>query len=100
MFFSFQIESKLMSFFNKNLYGGFYKNKLLFKFLQSIDTDYCKNIQHFQDYDKYKSNKKMNQIYKISIGLKDINKTKIISILCPFMYNHNTNIIDDVLEYS
>ena len=96
MFFSFQIESKLMSFFNKNLYGGFYKNKLLFKFLQSIDTDYCKNIQNFQDYDKYKSNKKMNQIYKISIGLKDINKTKIISILCPFMYNHNTNIIDDV----
>ena len=94
--FSFLIENKLMSFFNTSLYAGFHKNKILFKFLHSLDKDYCKNIQNCKYYEKYKTDKNMAKVYNINIGLKDINKNKIISILCPFMYNHNTKIIDDV----
>ena len=95
-FFSFIIESKLLSYFNTTLYGGFYKNKLLFKFLHSIDKDFYKNTKNIKEYEKYKSDKNMAKVYNISIGLKDINKNKIISTFCPFMYNQNTNIIDDV----
>ena len=93
--FTFLIENKLMNFFNTNLYGGFYKNKILFRFLHSIDKEYGKNIQNFKYYEEYKADKNMSKTYNINIGLKDINKNRIISILCPFMYNHNTNTIDD-----
>ena len=95
MLFSFVIETKLSNFFSSTLYGGFYKNTLLFKFLHSIDKDYCKNIKNFKEYEKYKGEKSMTKIFNISIGLSDINKNKIISILCPFMYNQNENKIDD-----
>ena len=94
--FSFQIETKLLSFFNKTLYGGFYKNKLLFNFLNSIDKEFCKNIQNSDEYDKLKKEKQTEKLYNISIGSKDIHRNKIISILCPFLYNKNTNVIDDV----
>ena len=93
--FSFIIENKLLNFFTGSLYGGFYKNKLLFKFLNSIDKDYCKNVQNFKEYERYKGEKNMSKAYNISLGLSNINKNQIISILCPFMYNNNKNIIDD-----
>ena len=95
-FFSFIIDSQVISFFNQTIYGGFYKNKLLLRFLQSIDKDYYKNVQNI-DFEK---NKVDNNIHKLSsnlsIALKEINKNKIISVFCPFMFNSNNNIIDDV----
>ena len=96
IFFSYFIENnKLLNYFN-NTYGGFYKNKILSRFLYSIDKDYFKNIKTFKENEKFKTDKNMAKIYNINIGIKDINKNKMISILCPFMYNQNTNIIDDV----
>ena len=96
IFFSYLIENnKLLHFFNTT-YGGFYKNKILSRFLYSIDKDYFKNIKNFKENEKFKADKNMAKIYNLSIGIKDINKNKIISIICPFMYNQNTNIIDDV----
>ena len=94
-FFSFLIEEKLLKFFNKTLYGGFYKNKLLLKFLNSIDKDFCKTIKNYREYEKIKKEKLPDKAYNISIGLKDFQKKRIMSIICPFMYNKNENIIDD-----
>ena len=95
IFFSFLIENKLISFFNSTLYGGFYKNKLLFRFLHSIDKDFCKNTQNLKEFEKFKGDKNMSKSYNLSIALKDINKNRIISVFGPFMYNPHTNIIDD-----
>ena len=38
--------------------------------------------------------------YNINIGLKDINKNKIISILYLFKNNYNANTIDDIFGIS
>ena len=95
-FFSFQIDDKLLNFFNSKLYGGFYKNRLLFKFLHSIDKKFCQTIQDYSEYERFKRDNPTGKIYNISIGAKDIHKNKIISIFCPFLYNQYTNIIDDV----
>jgi hypothetical protein len=94
--FSFQIEDKLLNFFNSKLYGGFYKNRILFKFLHSIDKKFCQTIQDYCEYERFKRDNPTGKIYNISIGAKDIHKNKIISIFCPFLYNQCTNIIDDV----
>ena len=96
IFFSYLIDNKLMSFFNKTLYGGFYKNKILYRFLHSLDKDYCKSVQNFKEFDKFKNDRIMNKIYNLNISLKDFNKSKFFSVFCPFMYNHNNNVIDDV----
>ena len=96
VFFSYLIDSKLMTFFNKTLYGGFYKNKILFRFLHSLDKDYCKSVQNFKEYEKFKGDRIMNKIYNLNIGSKDFNKNKFFSVFCPFMYNPNTNVMDDV----
>ena len=94
--FSFILESKLSSYFNTTLYGGFYKNKLLLRFLHSIDKDFWKNVHNFKELEKYKGDKNMAKLYNLSsISLKDINKNKIVSVFCPFMFNHKTHIIDD-----
>ena len=94
--FSFILESKLSSYFNTTLYGGFYKNKLLLRFLHSIDKDFWNNVHNFKELEKYKGDKNMAKLYNLSsISLKDINKSKILSVFCPFMYNHKTHIIDD-----
>ena len=94
--FSFQIDDKLLNFFNSKLYGGFYKNRLLFKFLHSIDKKFCQTIQDYSEYERFKRDNPTGKIYNISIGAKDIHKNKIISIFCPFLYNKYINIIDDV----
>ena len=83
--FSFQIDDKLLNFFNSKLYGGFYKNRLLFKFLHSIDKKFCQTIQDYSEYERFKKDNPTGKIYNISIGAKDIHKYKNISIFCPFL---------------
>ena len=95
LLFSFVLENKLLNYFNKTLYGGFYKNKLLIRFLHSIDKDFWKGVQNFKDFERYKNDKIMAKIYNLSIALKDFNKSKIVSVFCPFMYNPKTKIVDD-----
>ena len=94
--FSFLIEGKLIKFFNTTLYGGFYKNKYLFRFLHSINKKFCQTIKNYREYERFKTDKPTDKLYNLSIDLKDINKNKIISILCPFFYNENMKVIDDV----
>ena len=94
--FSYQIEGKLLKFFSTTLYGGFYKNKYLFRFLHSINKKFCQTIKNYREYEKFKTDKPTDKLYNLSIDLKEINKNKEISILCPFLYNHNMKVIDDV----
>ena len=94
--FSFQIDDQLLNFFNSKLYGGFYKNRLLFRFLHSIDKKFGQTIHNYSEYERFKKDEPTGKIYNISIGSKDIHKNRIISTFCPFLYNQFTNIIDDV----
>lgn len=64
--------------------------------MHSINKKYGQTIKNYREYDKFKTDKPTDKLYNLSIDLKDINKNKIISILCPFLYNQNMKVIDDV----
>ena len=57
LFFSFDIEMKLIDFLRNNYKKGFYKNKYLFHFLYLNDKDYFKDIKNYKYCLKYKKEK-------------------------------------------
>ena len=73
-FFSFLIDEKLLNFFNKTLYGGFYKNILLLKFFNSINKDFYKTVKNYRDYEKIKKENHTDKFYNFNIDLKDFQK--------------------------
>ena len=94
LFFSFVISQKIINYFSLQMKSGFYKNKILFKFLISNDNNYFKNSINYKYYEKFKNQKKGEKLFNISI--KDHNIKNIISIFCPFAYNNRENILDDI----
>ena len=86
----------MISYF-KNLKYGFYKNKYLFKFLNSNDEEYFANSPEYNYVQKYKNtNTKSNNNKLFRMKLKEQNIKNLISCLTPFTYDKDNNIIDDV----
>ena len=94
LFFSFPLEQKMINYFNIQLKNGFYKNKILFKFLHSIDNEYFNNADNYKYIEKFKNETKLNKEFKIQSD--EQNKKNIICFFCPFAYNKNENILDDI----
>ena len=93
IFFSFVISQKLINYLSKEIKGGFYKNKILTKFLIQNDINYLKNSINYKYYQKYKNETKEKLI---NILLKEKNMKNIISIFSPFAFNKRENTIDDI----
>ena len=93
LFFSFPLDQKMVNHFNNQINYGFYKNKILFRFLYSIDNKYFSKVKNYNYIEKFKNEKN-------DLGFKILSKEKkeknIISFFCPFAYNKNENIIDDI----
>ena len=94
LFFSFPLEQKMINYFNIQLKNGFYKNKILFKFLHSIDNEYFNNAVDYKYIEKFKNEKKLYKEFKIQSD--EQNKKNIICFFCPFAYNKNENTLDDI----
>ena len=92
LFFSFSIDSNLISFFTG--IKGFYNKNLLKQFLIPLDIDLYNLINN----DKEKKYKNSNIIInnKIKMKLNDYNINNLICCFCPFTFDKNKNIIDDV----
>ena len=94
LFFSFPLEQKMINHFSIQLKHGFYKNKILFKFLHSNDNEYLNNAQNYKYIEKFKNEKKLDKEFKIKFS--EQNKKNIICFLCPFAYNKRHNELDDI----
>ena len=93
LFFSFPLEQKIINYFSIQLKHGFYKNKILYRFLNSNDNEYLSNALNYKYTEKFKNDKK-EKTFKIKSV--DQNKKNIISFFCPFTYNKSQNEIDDI----
>jgi len=94
LFFSFPLEQKMINHFSIQLKHGFYKNKILFKFLHSNDNEYLSNAKNYKYIEKFKNEKKLDKEFKIKAS--EQNKKNIICFFCPFAYNKSENEIDDI----
>ena len=96
LFLSFPLEQNQINDLDSQLKYGFYKNKILFRFLYSIDNNYFNNTYYYSYIEKFK-NEKNDISFKI-LSKENIEKNAI-SLFCPFAYNKNNkneNIIDDI----
>ena len=99
MLFSFSLNIQMIKIFKAYYKQGFYKNKYLFKFLNSNDEDYFSNSPEYNYCQKFKNNAKTNNSSKaklFKIKLKENNIKNLISCFVPFTYDKTQNIIDDV----
>ena len=95
LFFSFNINMQMTSYFRTNFKYGFHKNKYLFKFLSANDDDYFANSPEYSYLQKYKNAKgNSNKLFKIK--LKEHNIKYLISCFVPFTYDKSNNVIDDI----
>ena len=94
LFFSFPLEDKLITYFSIKLKHGFYKNKILYRFLHSNNKEYLNNAINYKYTEKFKNDYLLNKEFKILSDEK--NSKNIISFFCPFSYNKSKNEIDDI----
>ena len=97
LFFSFSLDEKIVNQLSSQLdylSHGFYKNRILFRFLHSHDEKYFKNAINYKYRDEYKD-EKLSEIY-LKFELKDKNRYNIINLFCPFAYDKETNQLDDI----
>ena len=94
LFFSFNLNTQIILNLKSNYNSGFYKNKYLFKFLNSNDDEYFSNSPDYNFCQKYKNNKSNSKLFKIK--LKEQNIKNLISCFVPFTYDKEQNIIDDI----
>ena len=93
LFFSFPLEQKIINYFSIQLKHGFYKNKILYRLLNSNDNEYLSNAINYKYIEKFKNDKR-EKTFKIKSV--EQNKKNIISFFCPFAYNKSQNEIDDI----
>ena len=96
LFFSFALEEKNISIFNEQMEKfpcGFYKNKILFRFLNSNDENYLKDAINYKYTEKFKNEQITEKFLKLD-SKKNVNN--IISLFCPFAYYKETNQLDDI----
>ena len=94
LFFSFPLEDKLITYFSIKLKYGFYKNKILYRFLHANNNEYLNNAINYKYKEKFKNENMINKQFKITTEEKS--DKNIISFFCPFTYNKSKNIVDDV----
>ena len=93
LFFSFELDSKQIDYF-KTLKQGFYKNKILFEFFVKNDKNYLTNGKNQY---KYANQVKVDKNLKLfDFSIKKQNIKSLVCFLCPFTYNKEKNIIDDI----
>ena len=94
LFFSFSLNAQAILNLKSNFNQGFYKNKYLFKFLNSNDEEYFSNSPDYNFCKKYKNNKSNIKLFKIK--LKEQNIKNLISCFVPFTYDKEQNTVDDI----
>ena len=93
LFFSFELNSKQIEYFN-SLKHGFFKNKLLYEFFSKNDTKYLSNgINQYKYANQFKVDKYL-ELFDFS--LKKQNIKGLVCFLCPFTYNKEKNVVDDI----
>ena len=93
LFFTFELNSKQIQYFN-NLKYGFFKNKLLYEFFIKNNKNYLANItSHYKYTNQIKVDKHLDLF---DFSMKNQNIKNLICFLCPFAYNKEKNIIDDI----
>ena len=93
LFFSFELNTKQIQFFN-SLKHGFFKNKLLYEFFMKNDKNYLSNgVNKYKYANQVKVDKPLNLF---DFSLKKQNIKHLICFLCPFTYNKEKNVIDDI----
>ena len=96
LFFSFPLENEIITYLNRKIKYGFYKNKILYKFLHSNNNEYLNNAKNYK-YEKELKNEEL-LIKKLKILSEDKNNNNIICFFCPFAYNKNNNQLDDIFR--
>ena len=97
LFFSFPLDQNKVNLFGPQLSylnKGFYKNKILFRFLNFNQDNYLDNSINYKYRIEYE-NEKIFEKY-LSLESKDKNEKNIISLFCPFAYYKETNQLDDI----
>ena len=97
LFFSFDIDMKLLDFLRNNYKRGFYKNKYLFHFSYLNDKDYFKDIKNYKYCLKYKKEKTPLKFLNINFRSQSIKNLMVF--FCPFTYNKNTKSVDDIFGH-
>ena len=93
LFFSFELDTKQIQFFN-SLKHGFFKNKLLYEFFMKNDKNYLSNgVNKYKYANQVKVDKHVNLF---DFSLKKQNIKHLICFLCPFTYNKEKNVVDDI----
>ena len=93
LFFSFELKSSQIKYFN-SLKHGFDKNKKLYEFFCKNNKGYLSNGDNQHKFaNKIKVDKQLNLF---DFSLKNQNIKNCICFLCPFTYNKEENVIDDI----
>ena len=93
LFFSFELKNEQIKFFS-NLKHGFFKNKKLYEFFVKNNKGYLSNGDN--DY-KFANRIKVDKYLNLfDFSLKNQNLKNFICFLCPFTYNKEENVIDDI----
>ena len=93
LFFSFELNSKQIQYFTTLKYG-FNKNKILYEFFLKNSKDYLSNGVNQHKYSKQIKVDKYLNLFDFS--LKKQNIKNLICFLCPFNYNKEQNLINDI----
>ena len=93
LFFTFELNAKQIQYFNSLKYG-FYKNKFLYEFFKKNDKNYLSNVKNVYKYQNQVKVDKHLDLFNFS--LKKQNLKGLICFLCPFTYNKEKNVIDDI----
>ena len=93
LFFTFELNTKQIQYFNSLKYG-FYKNKFLYEFFKKNDKNYLVNGVNVY---KYQNQVKVDKYLDLfDFSLKKQNLKGLICFLCPFTFNKENNVIDDI----
>ena len=93
LFFSFELNTKQIQYFNSLKYG-FFKNKFLYEFFLKNDNEYLSNLVSQHKYvNQFKEDKSLDLF---DFSLKKQNAKNLICLLCPFTYNKEQNTVDDI----
>ena len=99
LFFSFALDKETVNLFGQQLSylsKGFYKNKILFRFLNYNIDNYLDNAINYKYREEFLDEKIFEKYLKLES--RDKGENNIICLFCPFAYYKEINQLDDILE--